>query len=123
MDFITGVAPSFRVDGKAYDAILVVVDRYTKLAKHYPVLKTITAEQFGNFLIRTIFCSFGVPSSIVSNQDSIFMCTFWLALCHYLCIKKCLSTAFHPQTNGQTKRQNQMLEQYLRAYVNYQQNN
>ena len=58
---------SLGVDGKAYDAILVIVNRYTKLAKYYPVLKTIIAEQFGNLLIHTIFCSFGVPSSIVSD--------------------------------------------------------
>ena len=66
-NFITGVPLSFEVDGKAYNAILVVVDRYTKLAKYYPVLKTITAKQFGNLLIHTIICSFGVPSSNISD--------------------------------------------------------
>ena len=96
---------------------------YTKLAKYYPVLKTITTEQFGNLLIYTVFCSFGVPSSIVSNQGSIFTSTFWLALCHYLRIKSCLSTIFHSQINCQIERQNQTLEQYLCAYVNYQQDN
>ena len=123
MDFIIGVHPSLGVDGKAYNAILVVVNRYIKLAKYYLVLKTITAKQFGDLLIHTVFCIFGVPSSIVSNQGLIFMSTFWLALCHYLHIKRRLSTAFHPQTNSQTERQNQMLEQYLRIYVNYQQDN
>ena len=113
--------PSLRVDKKAYDAILVVVDCYTKLAKYYPVLKTITAEQFGNVFIHTVYCSFGVPSSIVSNHGSIFTSTFWLALCHYLRTKRRLSTAFHPQTNSQTESQNQTLKQYLRAYVNYKQ--
>ena len=49
------------------------------------------------------------------------MSTFELALCHYLRIKKCLSTAFYPQANSQTEKQNQTLEQHLRAYVNYQQ--
>ena len=67
INFITGVPPSLGVDGKAYNAILVVVDRYTKLAKYYPVLKTITAKQFGNFSIHTVFCSFDVPLSIISN--------------------------------------------------------
>ena len=67
IDSITGVTPSLKVDGKAYGAILVVVDCYTKLAKYYPILKTITAKQFGNLPIHTVFCSFGVPSSIVSN--------------------------------------------------------
>ena len=62
MDFITGVPPSFKVDRKAYDAILVVVDRSTKLAKNYPISKTITAKQFGNLCVHTVFCNFGVPS-------------------------------------------------------------
>ena len=106
MNFITGMPPSLEVDGKAYDAILVVIDRYTKLAKYYPVLKTITVEQFGNLFIHTVFCSFGVPSSIISNQGSIFTSTFWSALCHYLCIEQHLSTAFHLQTNSLTERQN-----------------
>ena len=52
--------PSLGVDGKAYNAILVVVDRYTKLAKYYSVLKIITAEQFGDLFVCTVFCSFGV---------------------------------------------------------------
>ena len=76
MDFITDVPPSHGVDGKAYNAILIVVDRYIKLAKYYPILKTITAEQFSNLVIHTVFCSFGVPSSIVSNQGSIFTSIF-----------------------------------------------
>ena len=46
---------------------------------------------------------------------------FWSALCHYMHIKERLSMAFHPQTDGQTERQNQTLEQYLRAYIIYQQ--
>ena len=123
MNFITGMLPSLRIDRKAYDTILVVVDCYSKLAKYYPVLKTITAKQFGNLLIHTVFCSLVVPLSIVSNQGSIFTSNFWLALCHYLHIKRRLSTAFHPQTNGQTERQNQTLEQYLHANMNYQQDN
>ena len=123
MDFITGVPPSLEVNRKAYNAILVVVNCYTKLTIYYPVLKTITTEQFGDLLVHTVFCSFGVPSSIVSNQGSIFTSTFWSALCHYLSIKRRLSTAFYLQTNGQTKKQNQTLEQYLHAYVNYQQDN
>ena len=95
-DFITGVPPSLGVDKKAYDAILMVVNRYIKLVKYYPVLKMVTAEQFGNFLVRTVFCSFGVPSCIISHQGLIFMSTFWSAFCHYLRIKRCLNMAFHP---------------------------
>ena len=108
------------MNGKAYDAILVVVNCYTKLAKYYLVLKTITAKQLGDMLVRTVFCNFGVLSSIVSDRGSLFTSVYWSALCHYLRIKQRLSTTFYPQTDGQRERQNQTLEQYLQAYVNYQ---
>ena len=76
INFITGLFLSLGVYEKAYNVILVIVDYYTKLTKYYPVLKTITAKQFGNLLIHTVFCSFGVPSSIVSVQGSIFTSIF-----------------------------------------------
>ena len=104
MNFITEMPPSFGVDRKAYDAISVVVDCYTKLAKYYPVLKKIIAEQFDNFLVHIVFCNFGVPLSIVSKQGSNFTSTFWLTLCYYSHIKRCLNMAFDLHTNGQTKR-------------------
>lgn len=63
----------------------------------------------------------GLPDSIVSDRGSLFTSKFWSALCFHLKIKQRLSTAFHPQTDGQTERQNQTLEQYLRGYGNYQQ--
>ena len=66
---------------------------------------------------------FGLPDSIVSDRGSVFTAKFWSSLCYHLKIKQKLSTAFHPQTDGQTERQNQTLEQYLRIYVNYQQDN
>jgi transposase InsO family protein len=62
-----------------------------------------------------------VPSSIVSDRGPQFTSKFWSALCYRLKIKQRLSTAYHPHTNRQTERQNQTVEQYLRAYVNYHQ--
>jgi transposase InsO family protein len=62
-----------------------------------------------------------VPSRIVSDRGSQFTLKFWSALCYHLKIKHRLSTAYHPQTDGQTERQNQTLEQYLHAYINYHQ--
>jgi hypothetical protein len=120
MDFVTDLPPSKR-RGKAYDSILVVVDRYTKMARYIPVRKTIDAAQLADTLVSKVIKLHGSPESIVTDRGSVFTAKFWSALCYHLNIKRRLSTAFHPQTDGQTERQNQTLEQYLRGYVNYQQ--
>jgi Chromo (CHRromatin Organisation MOdifier) domain len=62
-----------------------------------------------------------MPKHIVSDRGSLFTSKFWGAMCHYLNVTRRLSTAFHPQTDGQTERQNQVLEHYLRTYVNFEQ--
>jgi transposase InsO family protein len=65
----------------------------------------------------------GVPQSIVSDRGPQFTSKFWAAFCYHLRINRRLSTAYHPQKDGQTEWQNQTLKQYLRAYVNYLQDN
>jgi hypothetical protein len=120
MDFITGLPPS-AIASKAYDSILVVVDRFTKLARYIPVKKTLDASELADVFIRRIVKDFGTPAGIVSDRGSVFTSKFWSALCFYLKVRRRLSTAFHPQTDGQTERQNQVLEHYLRCYCNYRQ--
>ena len=120
MDFITDLPPSQK-RGKAYDSILVVVDRYTKTARYIPVKKTITAAELADVFMAKIHRHYGQPDSIVTDRGSVFTAKFWQSFTHFLKIRRRLSTAFHPQTDGQTERQNQTLEQYLRAYINYQQ--
>jgi transposase InsO family protein len=120
MDFITDL-PSSKERGKAYDCILVVVDRYTKMARYIPTKKTIDAAELADVFLSKIVKLHGVPESIVTDRGSLFTARFWSSLCYHLNIKRKLSTAFHPQTDGQTERQNQTLEQYLRGYINYQQ--
>ena len=120
MDFITDLPPSERL-GRVYDAILVVVDRYTKLARYVPARKTMNAEELAQSFLDAVLKDFGTPESIVSDRGPVFTASFWSALCYYCKIRRNLSSAFHPQTDGQTERQNQTLEQYLRAYINYQQ--
>ena len=120
MDFITGLPPSGR-KGEAYDAILVVVDRYTKMSLYIPCRKSIDSAGLADLFIDKVIAKHGVPLSIVSNRGTVFTAQFWTNVCYHAKIKRRLSTAFHPQTDGQTERQNQTLEQYLRSYVNYHQ--
>ena len=64
-----------------------------------------------------IIAQYGVPAGIVTDRGSVFTSAFWSDLCFVAKIKRRLSTAFHPQTDGQTERQNQTMEQYLRCCV------
>ena len=118
MDFITGLPPSLHpLNKRAYDSILVVVDRYTKYALYIPTHKSVTAPDLAMITLRYIIPEFGLPRGIVSDRGTVFTSQYWSALCFYLKIRQRLSTAFHPQTDGQTERQNQTLEHYLRSYT------
>jgi len=116
MDFIEGLPVS---DG--YDMILVIVCRFTKMALFIPTYRDIDAEVLASIFLRHVFAKHGTPSDIVSDRGKLFVAQFWRSLCNLLGIKVNLSTAYHPQTDGQTERINQILEQYLRIFINYQQ--
>jgi len=120
LDFITGLPPA-RYRGQAYDAILVVVDAYTKWAMYIPCTKRMDAPELAETLVESVFSKYGMPKKLVSDRGSLFTSAFWTSLCYYLGAQRRLSTAFHPQTDGQTERQNQTLEHYLRCYINYRQ--
>jgi hypothetical protein len=120
LDFITGLPPS-RWNGQVFDSILVCVDAYTKTAHYFPCRKTIDAPELAILLIDNIATRYGMPKNLVSDRASLFTSKFWSTLCYYLKAKRRLSTAFHPQTDGQTERQNQMLEHYLRCYCSFEQ--
>ena len=117
MDFITDLPPSRR-KGHVYDAILVVVDRYTKMVRYLPTTKKINAPELEELLMQEVFLRFGAPEGIVTDRGSVFTSAFWSQVCYQMKMKRRLSTAFHPQTDGQTERQNQTLEHYLRVYCN-----
>lgn len=117
MDFITGL-PEVEYERRKYNAILVIVDRFTKYALYIPCSKNISSEGLANKFLRHVFRPYGMPRGIVSDRGSVFTSAFWRSFCHLLGCKRRLSTAFHPQTDGQTERQNQNLEHYLRAFCN-----
>ena len=122
MDFVTGLLVSTDWKGESYDSILVIVDRLTKMVHYEPVKITIDAPGLAEVIIDVVVRHHGLPDSIITDRGSLFTSKFWSSLCYFLGIKRRLSTAFHPQTNGQTKRQNSTMEAYLRAFVNWKQN-
>jgi transposase InsO family protein len=118
MDFVTGLPTS-----RGNDTIWVVVDRLTKMRHFIPCSTIIDAEGLANLFMTHIFRLHGLPDTIVSDRGPQFTSRFWKHLCYSLKIEPQLSTAFHPETDGQTERMNSIMEQYLPAYVNYQQDN
>ena len=118
MDFITGLPPS-KLYGREFDSILVTVNCYTKIAHYLPTTIIIDAEELADLFIENILTKYGVLKLIILDRGSLFTSQFWSELCRKLRIKRGLSIAFHLQTNGQMERQNQTLEQYLRAFINY----
>ena len=118
MDFITDLPKSSK-----FDAILVVVDRLTKMAHFIPCTKSISAKETADLVLNNVIRLHGIPEDIISDRGPQFASKFWKSLFSMLGTKTKLSSAFHPETDGQTERVNQVLEQYLRAYVNYLQDN
>lgn len=104
-----------------YDAIMVVVCRLTKQAIFVPCHTTDKSEDLAKLFIRDVFSKHGLPVDIVSDRGTLFTSKLWTSLCQILGVKQNLSTAYHPQTDGQTERTNQTLEQYLQMFVNYDQ--
>ena len=106
----------------SYDSILVIVDWLTRIPYYEPIKVTIDAPGLAEVILDVVVRHHGLPNSIVSDRGSLFTSKFWSSLCYFLGIKRRLSTAFHPQTDGQTERQNSTMEAYLRAFVNFEQN-
>jgi hypothetical protein len=118
MDFVVQLPRT----AQGYDAILVVVDRLTKRAHFCPTTTNVTAPETAQLFIRNLVCCHGMPKTIVSDRDPRFMSHFWKDLFTILGVELKPSTAFHPQTDGQTERTNRTMEQMLRMYVGYRQN-
>src|SRR5882724_9012511 len=116
MDFIEGLPLS---EGR--DMILVVVCHLTKMALFIPTFREIDAEDLACIFLSQVFAKHGTPTDIVSDRGKHFISQFWRSLCQLLGIKANLSTAYHPEMDGQTEWVNQILEQYLWVYINYQQ--
>lgn len=97
--------------------ILVVVDRLTKYAHFIPVKHPYTAHTIAQLFLDHIVKLHGLPATIVSDRDTIFISKFWKQLFKLYRVALHLTTAYHPQSDGQTERVNQCLEMYLRCAV------
>jgi hypothetical protein len=93
----------------------------TKMSHFIPCSKTTDAPEFAKLFVSHIVRLHGLPNTIVSDCGSIFTSNFWSTLSFILQIDARKSTAFHPQTDGQTERMNQTLEAYLHIFCSYEQ--
>ena len=109
MGFIIGLPRTVR----QHDSIMVVVNRLSKVAHFIPVKTTYSASEVAHVFIREIVRLHGVPNKIVSDKDAKLTFRLWKELT--------FSTTHHPQTDGQTKRVNKILEDMLRMYVMHHQ--
>ncbi|KAJ9552657.1 hypothetical protein OSB04_016702 [Centaurea solstitialis] len=113
MDFVTKLPKT----KKGHDTIWVIVDRLTKSAHFLPIKETYSIDKLAQLYVGEIVMRHGVPISIISDRDSRFTSRFWQSLQATLGTRVDLSTAYHPQTDGQTERTIQTLEDMLRACV------
>jgi len=118
MDFIEKLPPS-----SSYTSILVIVDRLSKQSLFIPTHDTITSPQLAQLFILHVFSKHGVPSHVTSDRGTEFVSHFFHSLRTALDMKLHFTSGYHPEGDGQTERTNQTLEQYLRVYCNYQQDN
>jgi hypothetical protein len=119
VDYITPL-PSSKRHGQEFNHIAVVVDRLTKM-RHFIPTVTLEAEELADRFIERVYCLHGLPDTIISDRGTQFVSALWRALSARLGITLRHSSAYHAPTNGQTERINAELEQFLRLYVNWAQ--
>ncbi|GKA41348.1 putative reverse transcriptase domain-containing protein [Tanacetum coccineum] len=113
MDFVTKLLKTTF----GQDTIWVIIDRLTKFSHFLPIKETDTMEKLARQYLKEVVLRHGVPVLIISDRDSKFMSHFWKSLNEALGTQLDMSTAYHPQTDGQSKRTIQTLEDMLRSCV------
>jgi hypothetical protein len=125
MDFVLGLPPSRRFShgDELFDTILTITDKFTKGVKLLVGKNNYSANDWAERYWQAVYSSWGLPSSIITDRDPKFLSDFWKGLFHKAGTELLTSTAYHPQTDGQSERTNQSLEIALRHYVNLHQTN
>ena len=118
MDFITD-----HPESETNNAILIVIDRLTKMSPFIQGRKDMNTKWFKMLFINNIYRLHGLRADQTTDRDMLFTLDFWKETTKQLQIERRMRTAFHTQTDRQTERTNAILEQYLQAYVNYLQDN
>uniref|UniRef100_A0A1D1ZRR3 Integrase catalytic domain-containing protein n=1 Tax=Auxenochlorella protothecoides TaxID=3075 RepID=A0A1D1ZRR3_AUXPR len=113
LDLITGLPTTPR----GHNAIVVFVDRFSKMVHYAPTTKEVTASGLADNFLDRVYRLHGLPTVFVSDRDTRFTAHFWKELFGALRTELCFSTAYHPETDGQTERANRTLEEILRAMV------
>jgi len=113
MDFISPLP----ISSSGFDCIFVIIDRCTKMSHFIPCQQNMSAAQTAKLFFKEIVRIHGLPKEIISDRDTRFLSNFWTSLHQLLGTKLKFSTAYHPETDGQTERLNRTLEDSLRNYV------
>ncbi|CAI7913153.1 unnamed protein product, partial [Closterium sp. NIES-53] len=111
LDFITGLPPT----NAGHDAILVVIDKFSKMGHFIPTHTTACTEETAQLFLKHIISQHGIPTTLISDRDPKFTSKFWKELMSLMGTRLAMSSAYHPQTDGQTERLNQIVEQLLCA--------
>lgn len=119
LDYV-GPLPDSTYQGVMFKYILASVCRLSKM-KHFVAMQSMEPKEAAEAFYHYVWTQHGVPEIATSDRGSQFISEFWKHLCRRLGIKRRLSTAFHPETDGQTEKSNSGMEEYLRSYVNYHQ--
>jgi hypothetical protein len=107
---------------EGFDSIFVVIDRYTKKTHLIPTNKDVDAEGIVKIFLNHVWKHHGTPKQVISDRGTQFTSKFMGQVLKRIGIKWSMSTAYHPRTNGQTEQINQEVEQYLRLFTSYRQN-
>jgi hypothetical protein len=116
VDFIVALTES-----EGYIQIMVVVDRFSKMADFIALSETATAKEAAEAFLEEVCKLHGLPESIISDCDTKWTSEFWDGLCGLWGIEKRMSTSVHPQIDRQMERVNQTLETYLHWFINFDQ--
>lgn len=113
MDLITDLPLTL----SGFDSIVVFVCMFSKMVRFVPIIKAISASEVARVFVREVYCRFGLPETIISDRDPRFTGDFWQAFFIILGTRLNMSSAYHPESDGQTERMNRSLEEMLRAYI------